>query len=103
MTTMFLRSTVVKKGGKSYRYCKMVKTGRTATGSRQRVVAHLGDLAHFTGADWEALAVGWANPPWSRPWSAGSGRGAGRAGRPSGRSRIGSGRRPTLSRSSWPR
>jgi hypothetical protein len=56
MTTMFLRSTVVKKGGKSYRYWKLVETVRTARGPRQRVVAHLGDLAHFTAADWESLA-----------------------------------------------
>lgn len=53
---MFLRSTVVKKGGKTYRYWKLVETVRTAAGPRQRVVAHLGDLAHFTGADWETLA-----------------------------------------------
>lgn len=53
---MFLRSTVVKKAGKSYRYWKLVETVRTATGPRQRVVAHLGALAHFTAADWETLA-----------------------------------------------
>ncbi len=53
---MFLRSTVVKKGGKRYRYWKLVETVRTAAGPRQRVVAHLGDLAHFTAADWETLA-----------------------------------------------
>ena len=53
---MFLRSTVVKKAGKTYRYWKLVETVRTASGPRQRVVAHLGDLAHFTAADWETLA-----------------------------------------------
>lgn len=53
---MFLRSTVVKKGGKSYRYWKLVETVRTETGPRQRVVAHLGTLADFTAPDWEALA-----------------------------------------------
>jgi transposase len=56
MTTMFLRSAVVKKAGKSYRYWKLVETVRTAAGPRQRVVAHLGGLAHFTAADWERLA-----------------------------------------------
>ena len=53
---MFLRSAVVKKAGKSYRYWKLVETVRTAAGPRQRVVAHLGGLAHFTAADWERLA-----------------------------------------------
>lgn len=53
---MFLRSTVVKKAGKTYRYWKLVETVRTASGPRQRVVAHLGDLAHFTAAEWETLA-----------------------------------------------
>jgi len=39
---MFLRSAVVKKAGKSYRYWKLVETVRTAAGPRQRAVAHLG-------------------------------------------------------------
>lgn len=62
MTTVFLRSTVVKKGGKRYRYWKLVETARTASGPRQRVVAHLGDLAHFTAADWETLAAHLGEP-----------------------------------------
>jgi hypothetical protein len=53
---MFLRSSVVRKAGKSYRYWKLVETVRTANGPRQRVVAHLGDLSKFTAEDWEALA-----------------------------------------------
>ena len=53
---MFLRSSVVKKGGKTYRYWKLVENVRTGTGPRQRVVAHLGDLSNFTAADWQALA-----------------------------------------------
>ena len=53
---MFLRSSVVKKGGKTYRYWKLVKNVRTDTGPRQQVVAHLGDLSNFTAADWQSLA-----------------------------------------------
>lgn len=53
---MFLRSSVVKKGGKSYRYWKLVENVRTDAGPRQRVVAHLGDLSNFTAADWQTLA-----------------------------------------------
>ena len=53
---MFLRSSVVKKSGKSYRYWKLVENVRTDAGPRQRVVAHLGDLSNFTAADWQALA-----------------------------------------------
>ena len=53
---MFLRSSVVKKGGKTYRYWKLVENVRTGTGPRQQVVAHLGDLSNFTAADWQALA-----------------------------------------------
>src|ERR1019366_2093803 len=56
VTTMFLRSSVVKKGGKTYRYWKLVENVRTDTGPRQQVVAHLGDLSNFTAADWQALA-----------------------------------------------
>src|ERR1039458_8401628 len=53
---MFLRSSVVKKGGKTYRYWKLVENVRTDTGPRQQVVAHLGDLSNFTATDWQALA-----------------------------------------------
>jgi transposase len=53
---MFLRSSVVKKSGKSYRYWKLVENVRTDAGPRQRVVAHLGDLSNFTAADWQTLA-----------------------------------------------
>src|ERR1035437_6480392 len=56
VTTMFLRSSVVKKGGKTYRYWKLVENVRTDTGPRQQVVAHLGDLSNFTAADWQVLA-----------------------------------------------
>src|ERR1043166_9812500 len=53
---MFLRSSVVKKGGRTYRYWKLVENIRTDTGPRQQVVAHLGDLSNFTAADWQTLA-----------------------------------------------
>src|ERR1017187_1223538 len=53
---MFLRSSVVKKSGKTYRYWKLVENVRTDTGPRQQVVAHLGALSNFTAADWQALA-----------------------------------------------
>ena len=53
---MFLRSSVVKKGGKTYRYWKLVENVRTDTGPRQQVVAHLGDLSNFSAADWQNLA-----------------------------------------------
>jgi hypothetical protein len=53
---MFLRSSVVKKGGKTYRYWKLVENVRTDTGPRQQVVAHLGDLSNFAATDWQALA-----------------------------------------------
>lgn len=53
---MFLRSSVVKKGGKTYRYWKLVENVRTDSGPRQKVVAHLGDLSNFTAADWQSLA-----------------------------------------------
>jgi hypothetical protein len=47
---MFLRSSVVKKGAKTYRYWKLVENVRTGNGPRQQVVAHLGDLSNFTAA-----------------------------------------------------
>lgn len=53
---MFLRSSVVKKGGKTYRYWKLVESVRTDNGPRQRVVAHLGDLSNFSAAEWQTLA-----------------------------------------------
>ena len=59
---MFLRSPVVKKTGKTYRYWKLVETVRTASGPRQRVVAHLGDLSHFSAQDWKALAERMGEP-----------------------------------------
>ena len=59
---MFLRSSVVKKAGKTYRYWKLVETVRPANGPRQRIVVHLGDLSNFSARDWEALAERMGEP-----------------------------------------
>ena len=48
---MFLRSTVVKSGEKKLRYWKLVENYATELGTRQRVVAHLGNLENFTAAE----------------------------------------------------
>ena len=53
---MFLRSTVVKSGEKKLRYWKLVENYATERGTRQRVVAHLGNLENFTAVDWQNLA-----------------------------------------------
>lgn len=53
---MFLRSTVVKSGGKALRYWKLVENYASERGTRQRVVAHLGRLEDFVAADWQRLA-----------------------------------------------
>lgn len=53
---MFLRSTLVKSGGKAVRYWKLVENYATERGPRQRVVAHLGRLENFSAEDWQALA-----------------------------------------------
>ena len=59
---MFLRSSVVKRAGKTYRYWKLVETVRTANGPRQRIVVHLGDLSNFSARDWQALAERMGEP-----------------------------------------
>ncbi len=53
---MFLRSTLVKFGGKAVRYWKLVENYSTQRGTRQRVVAHLGRLENFQAEDWQKLA-----------------------------------------------
>jgi len=45
---VFLRSTVVKSAEKKLRYWKLVENYATERGTRQRVVAHLGNLENFT-------------------------------------------------------
>ena len=41
---MFLRRCIRKKNGKPHTYWALVESYRTARGSRQRVVAYLGEL-----------------------------------------------------------
>jgi len=41
---MFLRRCNRRKNGKQHTYWALVESYRTARGSRQRVVAHLGEL-----------------------------------------------------------
>ena len=41
---MFLRKCRQHKNGKEYAYWQLVESYRTARGSRQRVIAHLGDM-----------------------------------------------------------
>ncbi len=53
---MFLRKSVTRRKGKTYCYWQLAESVRTATGTKQRVVAHLGDLATFDAAQWRALA-----------------------------------------------
>ena len=85
---MFLRSSVVKKGGKTYRYWKLVENVRTDTGPRQQVVAHLGDLSNFSAADWQVLAGRMGEPEMAAALQRRVRQG-GRQGRPpSGLSRI---------------
>ena len=59
---MFLRSTIVKSGGKPVRYWKLVENHATERGTRQRVVAHLGRLENFTAQDWRNLAERMGHP-----------------------------------------
>ncbi len=54
---MFLRSSVVKKGGKTYRYWKLVENVRTGNGPRQQVVVPTWAIFPLQcAADWQALA-----------------------------------------------
>lgn len=53
---MFLRKSVTHRNGKTYCYWQLVESVRTRAGSKQRVVAHLGDLAKFDAAQWRVLA-----------------------------------------------
>ena len=49
---MFLRSALVKSGGKAVRYWKLVENYGTERGTRQRVVAHLGRLENILQPHW---------------------------------------------------
>lgn len=52
---MFLRRCERRKNGKRHTYWALVESYRTAKGSRQRVVAHLGELAAGEKAGWAKL------------------------------------------------
>ncbi|HPM23657.1 MAG TPA: hypothetical protein PLP66_07100 [Phycisphaerae bacterium] len=52
---MFLRRYERKKNGKGHVYWALVESIRTARGSRQKVVAYLGDVKKGTRTGWAAL------------------------------------------------
>ncbi len=54
---MFLRRCERKKNGKRHMYWALVESYRTARGSRQRVVAYLGDLAPSEQDGWAKLGA----------------------------------------------
>jgi transposase len=53
---MFLRRCERRKNGKRHTYWALVESVRTAGGSRQRVVAYLGELAAGEASGWASLA-----------------------------------------------
>lgn len=53
---MFLRRCNRRKNGKQHTYWSLVESYRTARGSRQRVVAHLGELKGSEKSGWAQLA-----------------------------------------------
>ncbi len=52
---MFLRRCIRRKDGKPHSYWALVESYRTARGSRQRVVAYLGDLQGQERSGWAQL------------------------------------------------
>lgn len=52
---MFLRRYERRKNGKPHTYWALVESYRTAKGSRQRVVAYLGELAAEEQDGWSKL------------------------------------------------
>ena len=64
---MFLRRCVRRKNGKQHTYWSLVESYRTAAGSRQRVVAYLGELKPTEEDGWAKLGVA---SRWQRPESA---------------------------------
>jgi hypothetical protein len=52
---MFLRRCERQKNGKRHTYWALVESYRTAKGSRQRVVAHLGELQSGEESGWAKL------------------------------------------------
>lgn len=78
---MYLRSVIKRTKNKTYRYWRLVETVRTERGPRQRIVAHLGDLARYTCDDWQALAQRMGTPEMANVLERRVGEG-GRRGRP---------------------
>lgn len=62
---MFLRRCERRKSGKTHTYWALVESYRTAQGSRQRVIAYLGDLKPSQHSGWAKLAK--RLPPEDRP------------------------------------
>src|ERR1019366_1201573 len=85
---MFLRSSVVKKSGKTYRYWKLVENVRTDAGPRQQVVAHFETFPISPQPTGRLSPDEWASRKWPPLSNAGSGRAVARAVPPSGPSRI---------------
>lgn len=54
---MFLRRYTRKKSGKTHSYYALVESIRTKDGTRQRVVAHLGELNHNEERRWQRTTV----------------------------------------------
>ena len=54
---MFLRRYTRNKNGKRHVYFALVESVRTDAGSRQRVVAHLGELNHDEERRWQRTVV----------------------------------------------
>lgn len=52
---MFLRRCVRRKNGKTHTYWALVESYRTARGSRQRLVAYLGELQRTEQSGWAQL------------------------------------------------
>jgi transposase len=60
---MFLRAIRRKKNGKQHIYWALVESYRTAKGSRQRVIAYLGELAPGEQSGWSKLGSHLENKP----------------------------------------
>lgn len=79
---MFLRKSVTRRKGKTYCYWQIVESVRTGSGTKQRVVAHLGDLAKFDAAQWRSLAERLGEPDLARQLQHRVESGVARRGRP---------------------
>jgi hypothetical protein len=59
---MFLRRCVRRKNGKEHTYWALVESYRTGRGSRQRLVAYLGELRrseqHLSDKGWQEVQAG---------------------------------------------